>query len=150
MPTNGVFRIKPTKSWSLLAGLRRFRHRDMSSEGLAVTLGTFLPFTCLGVVQALRRPLLWAPLLATGASLAVLSCASHKETPGLELESGGLFGTWLWWSKPFWDPILGVFVYFSGDWDVQWGYGIVTHGDIGCLVWLALAWLGCCSFFVIL
>ncbi|CAJ1437314.1 unnamed protein product, partial [Effrenium voratum] len=49
------------------------------AEGLAVTLGTFLPFTCLGVVQALRRPLLWAPLLATGASLAVLSCASHKE-----------------------------------------------------------------------
>ena len=24
-------------------------------------------------------------------------------------------------------PIL---VYFSGDWDVHWGYGILTHGHI--------------------
>ena len=27
----------------------------------------------------------------------------------------------------FWDSIL---VYFSGDWDVHWGYGIWTHGQI--------------------
>ena len=26
-------------------------------------------------------------------------------------------------------PIL---VYFSGDWDVHWGYGILTHGHCGC------------------
>ena len=25
-------------------------------------------------------------------------------------------------------PIL---VYFSGDWDVHWGYGILTHGQFG-------------------
>ena len=37
-------------------------------------------------------------------------------------------------SKPFWShfgagapPIL---VYFSGDWDVHWGYGILTHGHM--------------------
>ena len=27
-------------------------------------------------------------------------------------------------------PIL---VYFSGDWDVHWGYGILTHGQIRVL-----------------
>ena len=26
-------------------------------------------------------------------------------------------------------PIL---VIFSGDWDVHWGYGLLTHGHIGC------------------
>ena len=44
--------------------------------------------------------------------------------------------TWLWWSKPFWDPILGVFgeftphfrIYFRGDWDVHGG--ILTHGQV--------------------
>ena len=25
-------------------------------------------------------------------------------------------------------PIL---VYFTGDWDVHWGYGVLTHGHIG-------------------
>ena len=24
-------------------------------------------------------------------------------------------------------PIL---IYFSGDWDVHWGYGILTHGEV--------------------
>ena len=24
-----------------------------------------------------------------------------------------------------------ILVYFSGDWDVHWGYGILTHGHIG-------------------
>ena len=38
---------------------------------------------------------------------------------------------WLWLPKPFWyhfgigAPIL---VDFSGDWDVHWGYGLLTHG----------------------
>ena len=42
---------------------------------------------------------------------------------------------WLWWSKPFkgipfW--LVGEFTthfraYFSGDWDVHWGYWILTH-----------------------
>ena len=22
--------------------------------------------------------------------------------------------------------------YFSGDWDVQWGYGLLTHGHLSC------------------
>ena len=26
--------------------------------------------------------------------------------------------------------------YFSGDWDVHWGYGILTHGHIGCYLGL--------------
>ena len=41
---------------------------------------------------------------------------------------------WLWLSKPMVShfgvgspPIL---VDFSGDWDVHWGYGILTHGQI--------------------
>ena len=40
------------------------------------------------------------------------------------------------WSKPFWDPILvgiGEFTQFrtySGDWDVHWGYGILTHSHM--------------------
>ena len=25
---------------------------------------------------------------------------------------------------------FGVLVYFSGDWDVHWGYGLVTHGHM--------------------
>ena len=25
-------------------------------------------------------------------------------------------------------PIL---IYFSGDWDVHWGYGVLTHGHVG-------------------
>ena len=36
-------------------------------------------------------------------------------------------------SKPFWDPILGQVhhpFYISGDWDVHWGYGILTHGQV--------------------
>ena len=24
-----------------------------------------------------------------------------------------------------------MLVYFSGDWDVHWGYGLLTHGQIG-------------------
>ena len=40
-------------------------------------------------------------------------------------------------SNPFWDPILGsvnsppILSYFSGDWDVHWGYGILTRGHLG-------------------
>ena len=41
-----------------------------------------------------------------------------------------------------WYHLLGVgappiLVYFSGDWDVHWGYGILTHGhmfDLGKIV----------------
>ena len=35
-----------------------------------------------------------------------------------------------------WDPILGFFgaphfrTYFSGDWDVHWGCGVLTHGQM--------------------
>ena len=29
---------------------------------------------------------------------------------------------------PFWGP--PILVYFSGDWDVHWGYGILTHGHM--------------------
>ena len=25
---------------------------------------------------------------------------------------------------------VGALVYFSGDWDVHWGYGILTHGHV--------------------
>ena len=40
-------------------------------------------------------------------------------------------------SKPFWIPfwLVGEFTthfsqHFTGDWDVHWGYGILTHGHI--------------------
>ena len=38
-----------------------------------------------------------------------------------------------------WDPILGfgappMLVLFSGDWDVHWGYGLLTHGHLGTTV----------------
>ena len=39
--------------------------------------------------------------------------------------------------KTFWDPILvgrcttHFRSYFSGDWDVHWGYGILTKGHVG-------------------
>ena len=41
---------------------------------------------------------------------------------------------WPWLSKPM-GSYFGVgaplmFVYFSGDWDVHWGYGSLTHGHI--------------------
>ena len=46
-------------------------------------------------------------------------------------------GIWLWLSKPFWDPILGAGeftthfrTYLSGDWDVHWGYWLLTGGHI--------------------
>ena len=29
-----------------------------------------------------------------------------------------------------------IFVYLSGDWDVHWGYGILTHGHISWLPWV--------------
>ena len=37
------------------------------------------------------------------------------------------------WVKTVLDPIFGVgappvLVHFHGDWDVHWGYGILTHG----------------------
>ena len=43
----------------------------------------------------------------------------------------------LWLSKPCWDPILGIGcttffgggVDFRGDWDVHWGYALLTHGQ---------------------
>ena len=37
---------------------------------------------------------------------------------------------------PFWVGAPPILVYFSGDWDVHWGYGILTHGQIGA----ALTW----------
>ena len=52
------------------------------------------------------------------------------------------FKTWLWLSKPFLDPILGVGeftahfrTYFSGVWDVHWGCGlwILNHGHLAFL-----------------
>ena len=41
---------------------------------------------------------------------------------------------WLWLSKPmgshFGVGAQPILVYFSGDWDVHWGYRILTHGNI--------------------
>ena len=31
---------------------------------------------------------------------------------------------------PFWVGAPPVLVYFSGDWDVLWGYGLLNHGHI--------------------
>ena len=40
---------------------------------------------------------------------------------------------------PFWDRLLTRFrTYFSGDWDVHWGYGVFTHGYMGDPVLLFL------------
>ena len=49
---------------------------------------------------------------------------------------------------PFWDRCTTL-VYFSGDWDVHWGYGVLTHGQfsVSCLSLLTVlrAKLSCCS-----
>ena len=43
---------------------------------------------------------------------------------------------WLWLSKPMGSHFgVGEFAthfrtYFSGDWDVHWGYGLLTHGHV--------------------
>ena len=45
---------------------------------------------------------------------------------------------WLWWSKSIRSHFgVGEFTthfrtYFSGDWDVAWGYGILTNGQVFC------------------
>ena len=31
---------------------------------------------------------------------------------------------WVWVAPP-------ILVYFSGDWDVHWGYALLTHGHMG-------------------
>ena len=42
--------------------------------------------------------------------------------------------TWLWIKTngiPFWGRCTTHFrTYFRGDWDVHWGYGILTHGHV--------------------
>ena len=58
----------------------------------------------------------------------------------MEFQDARRHATWLWWSKPLKGIILigiGEFTthfrtYFSGDWDVHWGYGLllVTHGHM--------------------
>ena len=35
----------------------------------------------------------------------------------------------------FWVGAPPILVYFSGDWDVHWGYGVLTHGQ-------GSSWLG--------
>ena len=41
---------------------------------------------------------------------------------------------WLWVKTngiPFWGRCATHFrTYFSGDWDVHWGYGVLTHGYV--------------------
>ena len=70
-----------------------------------------------------------APLEAIAAKgRTALACAAVAR----DMSSGG--------GRPgvgtIWDPILvGEFTthfrtYFSGDWDVHWGYGILTHGQL--------------------
>ena len=73
----------------------------------------------------------------------VLGASSRSQTADGTARDGFPSGSerkarliWLWLSKPFLGPILGqvnsppALVYFSGDWDVHWGYGlwILTHG----------------------
>ena len=36
-------------------------------------------------------------------------------------------------------PIL---VYFSGGWDVHWGYGLLTHGHVSCFLAPHVSYLG--------
>ena len=44
---------------------------------------------------------------------------------------------------PFWGRCTTHFrTYFSGDWDVHWGYGILTHGHISPVVLKAIATTG--------
>ena len=49
---------------------------------------------------------------------------------------------WLWLSKPmgshfgWWVNSPPILAYFSGDWDVHRGYGILTHGN-PCGLWLS-------------
>ena len=33
----------------------------------------------------------------------------------------------IFWGRP-------ILVYFSGDWDVHWGYGLLTHGQVSFLL----------------
>ena len=38
---------------------------------------------------------------------------------------------WLWLSKPMVLFLTHFRTYFSGDWDVHWEYGPLTHGQVG-------------------
>ena len=63
--------------------------------------------------------------------LGVFRCQRH-----LWLHVPLLFlNMWLWLSKPmgfyFGVGAPPILVYFSGDWDVHWGYGLLTHGNVG-------------------
>ena len=42
----------------------------------------------------------------------------------------GATGRTIW----LWVKTGSILVYFSGDWDVHWGYGLLTHGHIGATV----------------
>ena len=81
-------------------------------------------------LQKKRRRLRPAPQVVY--SMAGFWPATGKPGPWL----GTRRGKWLWLSKPCWDPILGIGctthfrTYFSGDWDVHWGYGILTHSQM--------------------
>ena len=50
------------------------------------------------------------------------------------VEEWGVEQNWLWVKTngiPFWGRCTTHFrTYFSGDWDVYWGYGILTHGQL--------------------
>ena len=56
------------------------------------------------------------------------------------LLGGRIFGCGLKPRVPFWGRCTSILVYFSGDWDVYWGYGVLTHGHllIGHGLWWSL------------
>ena len=46
---------------------------------------------------------------------------------------------------PFGVGAAPILVYFSRDWDVHWGYGVLTHGHIGKVEGLGYVSVGVCS-----
>ena len=100
-------------------GLRRLSDFD---KALAVQDATSMeslpvPYRAMGVVGSL-----WIPIFLY-----------IWEIPGED----PWIPTWPWVKTngiPFWGRCTTHFVYFSGDWDVHWGYGILTHGHMFFLV----------------
>ena len=66
--------------------------------------------------------------------------ASPRAVAGLSC-----LGKWLWvkavLGSLFGVGALPILVYFSGDWDVHWGYWILTHGQIR-MVWVQIPGCG--------
>ena len=71
---------------------------------------------------------------------ALLGLRPAFARPAPRKKAGGVAGigglAWLGAQVAVWVGAPPILVYFSGDWGVHWGYGILTHGHVafgGCL-----------------